>query len=70
MKRSVAVIVLRIHIGTYSNERLGADQFSGAGGVVQGSGVPLVTEVDVRAGGVMLQDRLDIPLVGGLMDGD
>ena len=37
---------------------------------MQGSGVPLVTEVDVRAGGVMLQDRLDIPLVGGLMDGD
>ena len=37
---------------------------------MQGSGVPLIAKVDIRTGGVMLQDRLDIPLVGGLMDGD
>ena len=70
MKGWVAVIVLRMHIGTDPNEGLGADQVAGAGGVVQGSGVPLIAKVDVRAGGVMLQDRHDIPLVGGLMDGD
>ena len=70
MKRSVAVIVFRVHIGADSNEGLGADQFSGAGGVVERSGVPMVAEVDIRAGGVMLQDRLNIPFVGGLMDGD
>ena len=50
MKRSVAVIVFRVYIGADSNEGLGADQFSGAGGVVQRSGVPLVAEVDIRAG--------------------
>ena len=36
---------------------------------MQGSGVPLIAKVDIRTGGVMLQDRLNIPLVGGLMDG-
>ena len=70
MKWSGAVIVLRVHIGAQALVGVGADQFSGTGGVVKGSGVPLIAEVDVRAGGVMLQDRLDIPLVGGLMDGD